>query len=75
VLKLFEEILANSEQLTFGVLFVGILVYSFKTNEKREERYQHLIKENQEMTRDLATRMREIREVKKDTENILKKVG
>lgn len=72
---LLEEILANTEQLTFGVLFVGILIYSFKTNEKREERYQQLIKENQEMTKDLAKRMQEIREVKKDTEMILEKVG
>lgn len=37
---MFEAILENPEQITFTVLFVFLLVYVFKSNEKREEYMQ-----------------------------------
>lgn len=70
-----EEIIQNADQLTFAVLFVAMLVYTIKTNDNREKRYQDTIKDNQEMVKDALHRMKEIRDVKKDTEEIKKKVG
>lgn len=37
---MFEALLSNPEQITFTVLFVALLVYVFKSNEKREEYMQ-----------------------------------
>lgn len=38
-----EGLLTNPEQLTFGVLFVGLLVYVMKTNDSRENQYRETI--------------------------------
>lgn len=38
--KMYEAILQNPEQITFTVLFVFLLIYVFKSNEKREEYMQ-----------------------------------
>lgn len=40
---LFEELMANPEQITFAVLFVGLLVYVMKTNDTREKQYRNTI--------------------------------
>lgn len=40
---MFEEILANPDQVTFAVLFVGLLVYVMKTNDQREKQYRETI--------------------------------
>lgn len=40
---LFEELMANPEQITFAVLFVGLLVYVMKTNDTREKQYRDTI--------------------------------
>ena len=41
--KLLESLLSNSEQISFAVLFVGLLVWVMKQNNTREERYQDTI--------------------------------
>ena len=71
---MFEEILANFEQLTFGSLFVAMLVYTIKTNDKREQRYIETITENQETVKNAVKALRGYDEVKATTEEILRKV-
>lgn len=68
---MFEEILANFEQLTFGALFVAMLVYSMRTNERREQRYIETIAENQETVKNAMKALRGYDEVKTNTERIL----
>jgi Mg2+ and Co2+ transporter CorA len=38
-----EGLLASPEQITFAVLFVGLLVYVMKTNDAREKQYRETI--------------------------------
>ena len=38
-----ENLLQNPEQITFAVLFVGLLVYVMKTNDTRENQYRETI--------------------------------
>lgn len=35
--------MANPEQITFAVLFVGLLIYVMKTNDTREKQYRDTI--------------------------------
>ena len=71
---MFEEILANFEQITFGALFVAMLVYSMRTNERREQRYIETIAENQETVKNAMKALRGYDEVKSNTEKILERV-
>ena len=41
--KLLESLFSNPEQMSFAVLFVGLLVWVMKQNNTREERYQDTI--------------------------------
>lgn len=41
--KIVESLLSNPEQVSFAVLFVGLLVWVMKQNNSREERYQNTI--------------------------------
>ena len=41
--KLLESLLSNPEQISFAVLFVGLLVWVMKQKNTREERYQDTI--------------------------------
>ena len=38
-----EDLLANPDQITFTVLFVGLLVYVMRTNDGREKQYRETI--------------------------------
>ena len=40
---MFEQLFNNPEQITFAVLFVGLLVYVMKTNDDREKQYRETI--------------------------------
>lgn len=44
-MQVIEAALSNGEQLTFSVLFIGMLLYVIKTNDAREENYRQTIKE------------------------------
>ena len=44
-MELIQSALTNGEQITFSVLFIGMLLYVIKTNDKREENYRETIKE------------------------------
>jgi hypothetical protein len=39
----FEQLLLNPSNITFTALFIGLFVYTMKTNEKREEHYRQTI--------------------------------
>ena len=44
-MEIIEAAMTNGDQLTFSVLFVGMLLYVIKTNDKREENYRDTITE------------------------------
>lgn len=60
---MFEALLQNPEQITFTLLFVGLLIYVMKTNDVREEHYRATI---QDLTKSF--------EVLKDIEQDVKKI-
>ncbi|EOH59230.1 MULTISPECIES: BhlA/UviB family holin-like peptide [Enterococcus] len=41
--KLIESLLSNPEQISFAVLFVGLLIWVMQQNNAREKRYQNTI--------------------------------
>lgn len=43
---MFETLVNNPEQITFPILFVGLLIYVMKTNDNREKQYRSTIDEN-----------------------------
>lgn len=69
-----EELIQNADQLTFSVLFVAMLVYTMKTNDKREQRYQDTIKDNHDTVKNAVKALRGYDEVKENTEKILSEV-
>lgn len=38
-----ESLLSNGTEISFAVLFIGLLIYNIKTNDNREKRYQETI--------------------------------
>lgn len=70
-----EEIISNPEQITFPILFVAMLVYTMKTNDNREKRYQSTIEQNTEMVKNALRALRGYDEVKENVKKILEKVG
>ena len=40
VTEAIEMMLANPEQITFTMLFVGLLIWTMRTNQEREKRYR-----------------------------------
>ena len=44
-MEIINAAMANGEQVTFSVLFIGMLLYVIKTNDAREQNYRDTIKE------------------------------
>jgi len=44
-MEIIEQLLANGEGITFSALFIGLLLYVMKTNDKRETDYRQTISE------------------------------
>ena len=44
-MEIINEVMTNGEQVTFSVLFIGMLLYVIKTNDAREQNYRDTIKE------------------------------
>ena len=44
-MEIIQAAMSNGEQITFSVLFVGMLLYVIKTNDAREQNYRDTIKE------------------------------
>ncbi|MDT1950053.1 BhlA/UviB family holin-like peptide [Carnobacterium divergens] len=63
-----EKLLTNPEQISFAVLFVGLLVYVMKTNDKREQNYRNTIDK-------LTQALSNFDEVKNKVEEIHKKIS
>lgn len=40
---MFEELLTSPDQITFAVLFVGLLIYVMRENNNRENQYRQTI--------------------------------
>ena len=70
-----ENIVNNPEQITFPILFVFLLFYTMKTNDKREQRYQDTIQENYDIVKNALKALRGYDEVKENVKKILEKVG
>lgn len=70
-----EQLINNPEQITFPILFVGLLFYTMKTNDTREKRYQETIEQNYDMVKNALKALRGYDEVKEDVKKILDKVG
>ena len=73
--NMLENVLNNPEQITFPILFVAMLVYTMRTNDNREKRYQSTIEQNTEMVKNALRALRGYDEVKSDVKKILEKVG
>ena len=66
-MEIIEAAVANGEQLTFSVLFVGMLLYVIKTNDMREQNYRETIKE-------LTTALNGFEDLKQSLNDIKSKV-
>ena len=44
-MEIIQTAMTNGDQITFSVLFVGMLLYVIKTNDAREQNYRDTIKE------------------------------
>lgn len=60
-----ENLLTNPEQITFTVLFVGLLVYVMKTNDNREKQYRETID-------NLTTHLETVHYIKEKVDNVSK---
>ncbi|MCO6019324.1 hypothetical protein CKN86_09655 [Carnobacterium divergens] len=68
MMETIEKLLTNPEQISFAVLFVGLLVYVMKTNDKREQNYRNTIDK-------LTQALSNFDEVKNKVEEIHKKIS
>ena len=42
-MELIENMLVNGTEITFSILFIAMLLYVIRTNDRREQRYQETI--------------------------------
>ena len=64
-MEVIEAALSNGEQLTFSVLFIGMLLYVIKTNDTREENYRQTIKELTQALNGFKNKKKTIAEIKR----------
>lgn len=74
-MELIEQLLTNGNELTFSVLFIVILGYVIKTNDKRELKYQETIDKNQQIISDTVQALNGFEDLKQDVQKIAEKVG
>lgn len=67
-MELIENLLTNGTEITFSILFIGMLLYVIKTNDTREQRYQETINT-------LTSALNGYQDLKEDVEYIRQKVG
>lgn len=65
--ELIKAVLSNPQQISFAVLFVGLLVWVMKQNNTREERYQDTIDK-------LTEALGDVEAIKSTVEKIHKKI-
>lgn len=74
-MEVIEQLLTNGNEITFSVLFIGILLYVIKTNDTREIKYQQTIDKNQQIITDTVTALNGFEDLKHDVQKIAEKVG
>lgn len=66
--ELIKSVLTNPEQITFAVLFVSLLVWVMKENNKREGKYQETIDK-------LVDSLKDVEAIKTTVEKIHEKIN
>ena len=66
-MEIIQAAMSNGEQITFSVLFIGMLLYVIKTNDAREQNYRDTIKE-------LTTALNGFEDLKAAIDDIKRKV-
>lgn len=74
-MEVIEQLLANGNDITFSILFIGILLYVIKTNDTRELKYQTTIDKNQQIISDTVAALNGFEDLKQDVQKIAEKVG
>lgn len=74
-MELLEQLLTNGNEVTFSILFIVILGYVIKTNDKRELKYQETIDKNQQIISDTVKALNGFEDLKEDVQKIAEKVG
>lgn len=74
-MELIENMLTNGTELTFSILFIGMLLYVIKKNDEREKQYQETIDKNQTIIRDTVNALNGYEDLKEDLQRINDKLG
>lgn len=74
-MELIEQLITNGNEVTFSILFIVILGYVIKTNDKRELKYQETIDKNQQIISDTVKSLNGFEDLKQDVQKIAEKVG
>lgn len=74
-MELLEQMLGNGNEITFSILFIVILLYVIKTNDKREVKYQETIDKNQLIIGNTIILLNDLDEMKKNINKISDKIG
>lgn len=74
-MEILDQLLTNGNELTFSVLFIAILGYVIKTNDKRELKYQETIDKNQQIISDTVKALNGFEDLRQDVQKIAEKVG
>ena len=69
-MELIENFVANGTEITFSILFIGMLLYVIKKNDEREKQYQETIDKNQTIIRDTVNALNGYEDLKADLQRI-----
>lgn len=61
-----ENLVANATEITFGILFVALLVWMMRKNDEREERYQRTIDNLSELASEIKIIEQAVNEMRAD---------
>ncbi|MBC2243363.1 hypothetical protein HCB25_04735 [Listeria booriae] len=61
-----ENLVANATEITFGILFVALLVWMMRKNDEREERYQKTIDNLSELAIEIKIIEQAVNEMRAD---------
>ncbi|EUJ23194.1 hypothetical protein PGRAN_09696 [Listeria grandensis FSL F6-0971] len=61
-----ENLVANATEITFGILFVALLVWMMRKNDEREERYQKTIDNLSELASEIKIIEHAVNEMRAD---------
>ena len=74
-MELIENLLTNGTEITFSILFIGMLLYVIKKNDEREKQYQETIDKNQTIIRDTVNALNGYEDLKADLQRINDKLS